>query len=193
MIHFKTPMRQMVFVTGLMLCGFLSAQTVREEATLLDKPDGKPGNVKLAAGTSLKTLKRQGFWVEVDASGKTGWLKVSQINFAGATSGATAIDTGRLGTGNIVATSAARGLSAKDLVSGQPDFNEAAKLELLTAQPSAVQAFLTAGNVVAINQKIQLTVPQSSSPFFFADEEGPDACPVPAAGVAAEAGRGTVN
>ena len=34
MIHFKTPMRQMVFVTGLMLCGFLSAQTVREEATL---------------------------------------------------------------------------------------------------------------------------------------------------------------
>ena len=74
MIHFKTPMRQMVFVTGLMLCGFLSAQTVREEATLLDRPDGKPGNVKLAAGTSLKTLKRQGFWVEVDASGKTGWL-----------------------------------------------------------------------------------------------------------------------
>lgn len=163
MIHFKTPMRQMVFVTGLMLCGFLSAQTVREEATLLDKPDGKPGNVKLAAGTSLKTLKRQGFWVEVDASGKTGWLKVSQINFAGATSGATAIDTGRLGTGNIVATSAARGLSAKDLVSGQPDFNEAAKLELLTAQPSAVQAFLTAGNVVAINQKIQLTVPRPAS------------------------------
>ena len=118
------------------------AQTVREEAVLLDKPDGKPGSVKLAAGSPVKTLKRQGFWVEVDAAGKTGWLKVSQINFAGATGGATAIDTGRLGTGNIVATSAARGLSAKDLISGQPNFDEANKLDTLTAQPAVVQSFL---------------------------------------------------
>jgi hypothetical protein len=65
-----------------------------------------------------------------------------------------------LGTGNIVATSAARGLSAKDLVSGQPNFNEANKLEALTAQPAAVQAFLAAGAVVAINQKIQLSAPR---------------------------------
>jgi hypothetical protein len=150
------------------------AQTVREEATLLDKPDGKPGSVKLAAGSPVKTLKRQGFWVEVDAAGKTGWLKVSQINFAGATGGSTAIDTGRLGTGNIVATSAARGLSAKDLVSGQPDFNEANKLELLTATPATVQTFLVAGNVTAISQKIQLTAPR----------------PAPAATPAAGSGQG---
>ena len=136
------------------------AQTVREEAVLLDKPDGKPGSVKLAAGSPVKTLKRQGFWVEVDSAGKTGWLKVSQINFAGATGGATAIDTGRLGTGNIVATSAARGLSAKDLVSGKPNFEEANKLDTLTAQPAVVQSFLVAGSVVAINQKIQLTAPR---------------------------------
>lgn len=151
---------------GLLCCAcsfWTYAQSVREEATLFDKPEGKSGSVKLAAGTSVKTLKRQGFWVEVDAAGKTGWLKVSQINFAGAASGATAIDTGRLGTGNIVATSAARGLSAKDLVSGQPDFNEASKLEMLTANPSTVQVFMTVGNVVAINQKIQLTAPRPSS------------------------------
>jgi len=136
------------------------AQTLREEVVLLDKPDGKPGNVKLAVGSPIKTLKRQGFWVEVDAAGKTGWLKVSQINFAGATAGATAIDTGRLGTGNIVATSAARGLSAKDLISGQPNFEEANKLDTLSAQPAMVQSFLAAGSVVAINQKIQLTAPR---------------------------------
>ena len=136
------------------------AQTVREEALLLDKPDGKPGNVKLAAGSPVKAVKRQGFWVEVDASGKTGWLKVSQINFAGATGGATAIDTGRLGTGNIVATSAARGLSAKDLVSGQPDFNEVNKLDGLTAPPQMVQSFLVAGGLVALTEKIQLNVPR---------------------------------
>ena len=136
------------------------AQTVREEVLLLDKPDGKPGNVKLAAGSPVKAVRRQGFWVEVDASGKTGWLKVSQINFAGATGGATAIDTGRLGTGNIVATSAARGLSAKDLVSGQPDFNEVNKLDALTAPPQMVQSFLVAGGLVAVTEKIQLTIPR---------------------------------
>jgi hypothetical protein len=160
MIHLKRKVHWLALLCTALMCGVLSAQTVREEAVLLDKPDGKPGNVKLSPGIQVKTLKRQGFWVEVDAAGKVGWLKVSQINFAGATGGSTAIDTGRLGTGNIVATSAARGLSAKDLVSGQPNFNEANKLEALTAQPAAVQAFLAAGAVVAINQKIQLSAPR---------------------------------
>jgi len=144
----------------LFLVGISGAQSLREEAVLLDKPDGKPGSVKLVAGSPVKTLKRQGFWVEVDSAGKTGWLKVSQINFAGATGGATAIDTGRLGTGNIVATSAARGLSAKDLVSGQPDFNEVNKLDALTAPPQMVQSFLIAGGLVALTEKIQLNVPR---------------------------------
>jgi hypothetical protein len=160
MMHFKRKVHWLALLSTALMCSVLSAQTVREEAVLLDKPDGKPGNVKLSPGIQVKTLKRQGFWVEVDAAGKVGWLKVSQINFAGATGGSTAIDTGRLGTGNIVATSAARGLSAKDLVSGQPNFNEANKLEALTAQPAAVQAFLAAGAVVAINQKIQLSAPR---------------------------------
>ena len=124
----------------------LHAQTVREEAVLLDKPEGKPGTAKVSAGTAVKTLRRQGFWVEVDAAGKVGWLKISQINFAGATGGATAIDTGRLGTGNIVATSAARGLSAKDLLGGQPVFNEAGKLDALTADAASVQAFCSVCN-----------------------------------------------
>ena len=160
MIYFKKKFHWIALMGSALLCGVLQAQTVREEAVLLDKPDGKPGSVKLAAGSPVKTLTRQGFWVEVDSAGKTGWLKVSQINFAGATGGATAIDTGRLGTGNIVATSAARGLSAKDLVSGQPNFEEANKLDTLTAQPAVVQSFLVAGSVVAINQKIQLTAPR---------------------------------
>lgn len=154
-------------LTGLILCSFslvANCQTLREDTVLLDKPDGKPAATKIAAGSPVKALKRQGFWVEVDATGKVGWLKVSQINFAGAAGGATAIDTGRLGTGNIVATSAARGLSAKDLVSGQPNFDEANKLDLLMAQPSAVQPFLVAGGVVAINQKIQLSALRTTAP-----------------------------
>ena len=139
------------------------AQTVRDEAVLFDKPEGKPGTIKLPAGSAIKTLRRQGFWVEVDAAGTIGWLKVSQISFAGAAGGATAIDTGRLGTGNIVATSAARGLSAKDLLSGQPNFNEVSKLDTLTAVVPSVQAFLAEGSVLTSVEKIQLSVPRPSA------------------------------
>lgn len=151
---------------GLLCFAFVfgvQAQTVREEAVLFDKSDGKPGAVKLSAGSAVKALRRQGFWVEVDAAGKVGWLKVSQINFSGATGGATAIDTGRLGTGNIVATSAARGLSAKDLVSGQPNFNEAGKLDALTIDAPTVQSFLVEGAVVASTEKFQLSAPRPNA------------------------------
>ncbi len=137
-------------------------QALREEATLFDKPSGTPSAAKLKAGVAVKVLKREGFWVEVDVAGKAGWLKVSQINFAGASGGPTAIDTGRLGTGNIVATSAARGLSAKDLVSGQANYAEANRLELLTTQSPTVQAFLTSGGVVAIKDKVQLAAVKPS-------------------------------
>ncbi len=139
------------------------AQTVRDDAVLLDKPEGKPGTAKVAAGSAVKLLKRQGFWVEVDASGKVGWLKASQLHFAAPSGGATAIDTGRLGTGNIVATSAARGLSAKDLLGGQPNFSEAARLDALTAEAPAVQAFLQAGGVVASAEKFQLSAPRPAA------------------------------
>lgn|GEM_PF-1692199 len=156
---------QVVTISCLLALAKLSpvlAQSVREDVALSDKPDGQQVAAKLKAGTPVKPLKRQGFWVEVDAGGKTGWLKVSAINFAGATGGTTAIDTGRLGTGNIVATSAVRGLSAKDLLNGKPNFDEAAKLEALVVQPQAAQAFLVAGGVTAVADRVQLTAPRSA-------------------------------
>ena len=126
-MNIEKPITQMLHLFAaclLLMCFAVNAQTLREDASLSDKAEGAPGATKLKAGSSVKVLKRQGFWVEVDAGGKNGWLKASQLNFTGATGGPTAIDTGRLGTGNIVATSAARGLSAKDLVSGKPNFEE---------------------------------------------------------------------
>lgn len=168
-------LQPIAFLLTALIGSGLGAQTVKEAAVLLDQPDGKPTSIKLAAGAPVKTVKRQGFWVEVDASGKTGWLKVSQINFSGGTGGSTSIDTGRLGTGNIVATSAARGLSAKDLVSGQPNLNEANKLEGLTADPPQVQAFLVAGGVQPLKEKIQLTIPKPSPAPTTSDSNSPGA------------------
>lgn len=140
--------------------GFFSsvlAQTVREDVTLFDKPDGNQLAIKLKGGTLVKMLKRQGFWVEIDAGGKQGWLKVSTINFSSGTAGPTTIETGRLGTGNIVATSAARGLSAKDLLQGKPNYEEVTKLEKISFELASLQTFRAQGGVQPISLNVVLT------------------------------------
>ena len=151
-------------ISLMLTCALAHAQTLREDASLSDKAEGSPGANKIKAGTSLKVLKRQGFWVEVDVGGKKGWLKASQLNFTGATGGPTAIDTGRLGTGNIVATSAARGLSAKDLVNGKPNFEEVKKLDTLSFDPVGIEGFVTSGGVVPSKEKIQLAAAKPTAP-----------------------------
>jgi len=163
MAHSFSFERLSVLLTGVFLSSMLSAQSVRDDAVFFDKPDGNPVSVKVKAGTAVKVIKRQGFWVEVEVAGKAGWLKVSQLNFSGVTGGPTAIDTGRLGKGNIVATSAARGLSAKDLLSGQPNFSEVIKLEAQNVTQQAVQAFMVAGGLSQTTEKIQLSIPRSAA------------------------------
>ena len=154
----RTPALVLATMLGL-LASAVGAQTLREEVALFDKPDGAPQGAKLKAATPLKLLKRQGFWVEVDAGGKTGWLKVSSVSFAGA-AGPVSIDTGRMGTGNIVATSAARGLSAKDLLEGKPNLEEATKLEALSLDASGLVAFRTQGGVQPATNVAALTAPR---------------------------------
>ena len=181
-MNIKNPITQILhlLVACLMLmCFNVNAQTLREDASLSDKAEGAPGATKLKAGSSVKVLKRQGFWVEVDAGGKNGWLKASQLNFTGATGGPTAIDTGRLGTGNIVATSAARGLSAKDLVSGKPNFEEVKKLDSLSFDPAGIDAFVAAGGVVPSKEKIQLAAAKPAAPASAASSPS-GATPAPA-------------
>lgn len=136
----------------------LQAQTLKENTGLFDKPDGaKTADAK--AGTPLKITKRQGFWVEVDAGGKKGWVKLGVVNMASTTGGSVALDTGRTGKGNIVSTSAARGLSAKDLLQGKPDPQAVVKLESYVLDASVVPAFRTEGGIQPLTEKIALTVP----------------------------------
>ncbi|MFM8546307.1 MAG: SH3 domain-containing protein, partial [Betaproteobacteria bacterium] len=139
------------------------AQVMREDAALVDAPDGKAVVLNVKAGTAAKAVKRQGFWVQVDVGGKTGWIKASALNFSSGGGGPTAIDTGRMGQSNIVSTSSARGLSAKDLVSGQPNLEEVAWLESRATPPAALQAFLSGGGVVAASGRVQLSPPRPAA------------------------------
>jgi hypothetical protein len=123
------------------------AQTVKEEAHLLDKPSGAPQGAVVAAGAAAKVVERQGFWVRVDVPGRTGWIKASGLSFSSGRGGPIAIDTGRMGAGNIVSTSAARGLSAKDLLDGTPRPAEVLKMAQYAPDASALQNFMTQGQI----------------------------------------------
>lgn len=161
MAHYRYFYSVLFFLT-LISSSAMQAQSLKENTGLFDKPDGaKTADAK--AGTPLKITKRQGFWVEVDAGGKKGWVKLGSVNMASTTGGSVALDTGRTGKGNIVSTSAARGLSAKDLLQGKPDPQAVVKLESYVLDVSVVPAFRTEGSILPLTEKIVLTVPPTES------------------------------
>jgi hypothetical protein len=134
---------------------------MKESGALLDKPEGNK-LVELKSGTAVKILKRQSFWVEVEAGGKKGWVKLGQIALTAGGDGAVALDTGRAGKGNIVATSAARGLSAKDLLDGKPDHKSLQKLEQFIVDPASIDAFRAEGAIIPVKGVISLAPPAAS-------------------------------
>ncbi len=156
----------MLLLTLLVLLSLASigvqAQVVREDSALFEAPDGRLTVINAKAGTPARVLKRQGFWVQVEVGGKNGWIKASALSFSSGPSGPTAIDTGRMGQSNIVSTSSARGLSAKDLVSGQPNTEEVAWLESRSIS-SDIKAFLVSGGVVATSGRIHLATPRPAA------------------------------
>lgn len=137
-------------------------QTMREDVIALDKPNGKATSHKFVSGSSVKVVRRDGFWIEVSVAGKSGWIKASQVNFS-SPGGSVAIDTGRMGSGNIVSTSAARGLSAKDLLNGKPNLSDVGRLESIRVDAKDVQAFALAGNLRPPSSSIKLSTPAQSS------------------------------
>ncbi len=158
MAHYRYFSPVLLFLLLIFSSAVIQAQTLKENTGLFDKPDGaKTADAK--AGTPLKITKRQGFWVEVDAGGKKGWVKLGVVNMASTTGGSVALDTGRTGKGNIVSTSAARGLSAKDLLQGKPDPQAVVKLESYVLDATVVPSFRTEGGIHPLTEKIALTAP----------------------------------
>jgi hypothetical protein len=137
-------------------------QTIREDAIAFDKPNGNATSLKFVSGSSVKVVRRDGFWIEVSVAGKSGWIKASQVNFS-SPGGSVVIDTGRLGSGNIVSTSAARGLSAKDLLNGKPNLSDVGRLESIRVDAKEVQAFALVGNLRPPSGSVKLSTPAQSS------------------------------
>lgn len=139
------------------------AQTIKEDIAALDSPDGKVSTFSVKAGTPIKALRRQGFWVQIEAGGKTAWVKASALNFSAGPGGPIAVDTGRLGRGNIVATSAARGLSAKDILNGTPRLDDVRRLAEFAVDAAAVQGFVAQGSMQPPARAVALVAPAAAT------------------------------
>jgi Domain of unknown function (DUF4384)/Caspase domain len=107
---------QMAMFAGALLAGGASsAQTVTlPQAAELKAEKFTDADTlrRLPAGASLEILRREGGWVWVRADSKQGWLRAEALT-ASATSGAQALESGRSGRGNLVATTGVRGGHAK--------------------------------------------------------------------------------
>ncbi len=102
----------------------------------------------LQPNTPVKMMKRQGFWAEVEVARQKGWVKLSDLNMStGGSSGLIQMDTGRSGKNNIVSTSAARGLSAKELIAAKPDPLQFDQLKLLAVSPADAESFSKSGGL----------------------------------------------
>lgn len=141
-----------------------SAQTFNEDTPVLAAPEAAAkvvGNAR--GGSAVKVVKRQGFWLEVEAGATKGWVKISAVKLATST-GPTAIDTGRLGGNNIVATSAARGLSAKDLLEGRSDEKAIDRLNALRPEARQIAQFAQEGGLGEVKLAMFLKAPAAAPP-----------------------------
>lgn len=149
-LSFTLALNRLLLVAAICLLdlGSALAQTLSGTTDLKESPSDQAKTVKSApANTSIKLIRRQGFWAEIEALGNKGWVKLSNVQLGGGAGLAAGLDTGRMGKGNIVSTSAARGLSSKELTGAKPDFNGFEQFRQLTVTVNAADAFAQSANL----------------------------------------------
>lgn len=138
-------LRAPIVALALLVASLAGAQTFSADTPVLTAPDAAAGPVTQArSGAPAKVLRRQGFWLEVEAGSARGWVRISAVKLA-ASSAPLTIDTGRLGANNIVATSAARSMSAQDLIEGPSDNQAVERLPAFRPDPGQLAQFAQAG------------------------------------------------
>lgn len=103
-------------------CSLMLPALAAETATLLKEDSLRakpfldaPAQAKLARGSSVTVLKKQGAWAQVKSGSRSGWLRSLSLKSGKAvlpSSSLAGVNTGRLGSGKIVNTTGIRGLES---------------------------------------------------------------------------------
>ncbi len=158
-------LRAPLIILALLAAGLAGAQTFDADTPVLAAPDAAARPVAQArGGAAVRVLRRQGFWLEVESGGARGWVRISAVKLS-TTAATLAMDTGRLGANNIVATSAARSVSAKDLIEGRSDDQAVERLIAFRADPTQLAQFAQAGALadVRFTPLVSLRPPPSAA------------------------------
>ena len=130
------------------------AQNAKAGATLRAEPTASGKVVKvLSEAAPVNVIGRKGFWINVKIAGSEGWLSIKELS-ASKRGSRTSINTGRQTKGNIVATSAARGLTAEDLTSAKPDFDAFGQLTMLGVTAGDAAQFAKEGQLASRELKM---------------------------------------
>ena len=146
------------------LCCLTLPALAAETATLLKNDSLRskpfldaPSQATLERGISVKVLKKQGAWANVQSDKQTGWVRSLSLKSGIAvlpSSKMAMSNTGRLGSGKIVNTTGIRGLSnGKDeagaLADAKYDGEAVARAETLSVSEKDAAAFAKAGKLQA--------------------------------------------
>lgn len=139
-------------------------QTFASDTTVLAAPDASARSVaQVRAESAARIVRRQGFWLEVEAGGARGWVRISAVKLASG-SGLAGQETGRLGSNNIVASSAARSLHGKDILDARSDLGAISKLDALLLPPQEIALFAQEGGLMELRSAPLLDVPPAPRP-----------------------------
>ncbi|MBW7859765.1 MAG: SH3 domain-containing protein [Rhodocyclaceae bacterium] len=136
------------------------------EKPFLDAP--KTG--ELQAQTEVEMLAREGGWIQVkSADGKTGWVRLLNVQPAGSGSGsgflsglATLGSVAATGSTGTTATTGAKGISREDLANAQPNPKELEALEKLASSEASGRKHASASRLRAqVSEPIDPGTPQS--------------------------------
>jgi hypothetical protein len=119
-------------------------------------------------GESLQILKKKGAWLQVKTKKTTGWVRLLAVKRGSSTSGnqtagVLALASGRAGTGQIVATTGVRGLSAEQLKAAEFNATEINLLETYTLNAAQGRQFASAGKLKAV-ALTELAAPLATNP-----------------------------
>lgn len=132
-------------------------------------PDS-PTLAQLPENTPVKVLARGGGWTRVEAGGKSGWVRVFHLRFAGNVESASSSGGGLASLGSALgfgqkneqarlATTGIRGLSSEDVKNANPDPAELARMQSYRADRAAAEHFAKEARLVAV----RIAVPREAA------------------------------
>jgi len=159
----KTTLTVVAAVFALLLSWAVEAQEqgfTNRATDLKDKASADAATVaQLPENTPVKVLARGGGWTQVDAGGKTGWVRVFHLRFASTVESSSGGGLGGLGAAlgfggsnrkANLATTGIRGLSPEDLKNASPDPAALEKLHSYRVDKASAERFARDAKLAAV-------------------------------------------